>query len=184
MKELLPVILFLITTICSAEGRIYKGSAAEFIPVSSQLGENWSRSLIRTVNEKNELKDLFQSAHPVESGPTTSYEVFRRKNNIRELSDVEYFSDDEALEKQTYQLAIFLFPNQDTLATYWKASHSKHLDDSAFTTIIEGHNYCIFRLQNIYVRVSSIGLSTECERIAGLVFNMIQHQQNGSNQSH
>jgi len=183
MKKLLPVILLFLTSICCAEDWVYTGSSTEFIPASRQLGEGWSRSLILTSNQNNELKGLFQSAHPVDSGITTNYEIFRRKNDIRELSDVEFYFKDEALEKQAYQLVILLFSDKQKLETYWKASHPKNLDSPVFTTVIKESHCCIFRLQNIYVRVSSKALSTECERIAGMVFNMIQLKQKESNQS-
>lgn len=183
MKEILPVILFLFASICSAEDWIYTGSSKEFIPTSSQLGENWSRSLIRTVNEGNEFKNFFQSTNPAASGVTTNYEIFRKKNEIRELSEVQFYFEDSAQGKQSYQLAILLFPNKGKLLSYFENTHPEHLEAPVFTTIIEGNHSCIFRLQNIYVRVSSEALSTECERIAGLVFNMIQLKQKGSNQA-
>jgi hypothetical protein len=183
MKELLPVILLFLSSICCAEDWVYTGSSTEFIPVSRQLGEDWSRGLTSTSNEQNELKRFFQSAHPVDSGITTNYEIFRRKNRIRELSDVEFYFEDEALGKQTYRLVILLFPDKQKLETYWKASHPENIDSPVFTTVIEESHCCIFRLQNIYVKVSSKALSTECERIAGMVFNMIQLKQKGSNQS-
>lgn len=181
MNKLLSVLLLFLTTICSAQDWDYSGSSTEFIPISSQLGEGWSRGLTRTSNETNELKGFFQSAHPVDSGLTTNYEIFRRKNKIRELSDVEFYFQDEALGKQTYQLAILLFSDKEKLDVYWKATHPENLDSPVFTTLIEENHSCIFRLQNIYVRVSSKALSTECERIAGVVFNKIQHKQKRSN---
>jgi hypothetical protein len=183
MKNLLPVLLLLITTICNAGDWNYTGSATEFIPTSSQLGEGWSRSLIRTVNKENELKGLFQSTAPIELGPTTSYEMFRRDNKIRELSELEFYFEDEALGRQTYQLVIFLFPDTQELLHYWKKTHPEYSEVPVFTTVTQGTHACIFRLQNIYVRVSSKSLAAECERIAGLVFTSIQKQERESNQS-
>jgi hypothetical protein len=174
MKGLLSVLLFIITTTCSAGDWLYNGSSTEFIPVSHQLGDSWSRSLIRIVNEKNEFNGLFRAAHPVDSGVTTNYEIFRKKNKIRELSEVEFYFEDTNQKKQTYQMVIFLFQERQDLERFWNATHKGNLASPVFTALINGNHCCIFRLQNIYVRISSKALPTECERIAGLVFNMIQ----------
>ena len=183
MKELLPVLLFMIATICGAESWTYNGSSTEFIPLSRDLGENWSRSLIRTVSEENELKGLFQSTAPVALGPTTNYEIFRRKNKIRELSEVEFYFEGKSSGKQTYQMVILLFENHEDLELYWTETHPEQKESPVFTTLKNGIHGCIFRLQNIYVRVSSQALSTECERIAGMVFKTIELEQTKSNQS-
>ena len=183
MKKLFPVLLFFTATICGAEGWIYTGSTKEFVPASSQLGEGWSRSLIRTVNEGNELKGFFQSTHPVDSGLTTNYEIFRRENKIRELLETEYHFEGAAIGKQAYQLVIFLFEDHEGLDRYWKATHPEQPKSPVFTTEVKGTQSCVFRLQNIYVRVSSKALSTECERIAGMVFKSIETKENESNQA-
>ena len=183
MKKILPVLLFFLATICGAESWTYNGSSTEFIPLSKDLGENWSRSLIRTINEENELKNLFQSTAPVDLGPTTNYEIFRRENKIRELSEVEFYLKDQAPEKQTYQMVILLFENQEDLERYWTTTHPEQIESPVFTTVKNGIHGCIFRLKNIYVRVSSRALSTECERIAGMVFNTIELKRNESNQT-
>lgn len=183
MKEILPVILFLIATICNAEDWTYTGSSTEFIPLSRDLGDNWSRSLVRTVNEKNELKGLFQSTAPDEIGPTTNFEIFRRENKIREFSEVEFYLDDTAQGKQTYQLVILVFENRKGLEQYWKVVHEEHIGSPVFTTVTNETHSCIFRLNNIYVRVSSRSVLAECERIAGRVFKLVQVKENESNKS-
>ena len=172
----------MIATICGAESWIYNGSSTEFIPLSRDLGENWSRSLVRTVSEENELKGLFQSTAPVALGPTTNYEIFRRENKIRELSEVEFYFEGKATGKQTYQMVIFLFEDHEDLERYWTKTHPEQKESPVFTTLKNGIHGCIFRLQNIYVRVSSQAFLTECERIAGIVFDAIEIKRNRSNQ--
>ncbi|MGJ8637991.1 MAG: hypothetical protein ACSHYA_01240 [Opitutaceae bacterium] len=182
MQKLLPVLLFLVSTICCAEKWVYMGEAKDFIPVSSQIGNDWGRSLIITANEANEMNKIFSRSapHEIDMGITTSYEIFRRKNMIRELSEAKYYFKSSDLGKQTYQLVIFLFEDHEGLERYWNATHPEHLQSPVFTITTKGTHNCVFRLQNIYVRVASKSLSTECERIAGMVFNSILAEENES----
>ncbi|MEM1221809.1 MAG: hypothetical protein AAGH40_03535, partial [Verrucomicrobiota bacterium] len=71
----------------------------------------------------------------------------------------------------------------EDLESYWAATHPEQKESPVFTTLKDGVHGCIFRLQNIYVRVSSKALSTECERIAGIAFDAIELKRKESNKS-